>query len=89
VEFILQNSEVLQTKTFQELERGLQDELEDLVTWDQKAMGCGGGLGDRPASTVTTTTTGSGFQDSFTGELHDMTARMRLRSDVSRSRVAS
>ena len=67
VEFIMQNEELLHTKTFQELSEGLQNELEELASWDQRAVGVGG---DRPPP--------PGMW-----ELSDMTARMRLRTDVS------
>lgn len=65
VEFIMQNEELLHTKTFQELSEGLQNELEELASWDQRAVGVGG---DRPPP--------PGMW-----ELSDMTARMRLRTD--------
>ena len=67
VEFIIQNRELLQTKTFQELSEELQKELRDLASWDQRTVGFGG---DRPPP--------PGMWD-----LSDMTARMRLRTDVS------
>ena len=66
VEFIIQNPELLQTKTFHELSEGLQNELEDLASWDKRTLGIGG---DRPPP---------GMWD-----LSEMTARMRLRTDVS------
>ena len=67
VEFIIQNEELLHTKTFQELSEELQNELKELASWDQRTIGIGG---DRPPP--------PGMWD-----LSDMTARMRLRTDVS------
>ena len=67
VEFIIQNEELLHTKTFQELSEELQNELKELASWDQRTVGIGG---DRPPP--------PGMWD-----LSDMTARMRLRTDVS------
>ena len=63
----MQNGDLVRTKTFQELSEGLQSELRELVTWDQRTVGIGG---DRPPP--------PGMWD-----LSDMTARMRLRTDVS------
>lgn len=63
----MQNGDLVRTKTFQELSEGLQSELRELVSWDQRTVGIGG---DRPPP--------PGMWD-----LSDMTARMRLRTDVS------
>ena len=65
LEFILDNPDLLQTETYQELGESLQAELRDLGTWGRSAAQSS--LGPTP--------------DYFT-ELHDMAARMRIRTEV-------